>query len=102
MLTDGERLIWYHLRYEALGVKFRRQHPIGPYLADFAYISHKLVVEIDGSQHRDSFYDVVRDRFMRDRGWIVLRFWSLEVVNNLEVVLNAIGDTVADHPARPT
>jgi very-short-patch-repair endonuclease len=100
--SDAERLLWYHLRYQALGVKFRRQHPIGPYVADFACLSPRLVVEIDGSQHLGSRYDRERDQFMRDLGWIVLRFWSWEVVGNVEGVLNGIVDAIEEHPPRPT
>jgi primosomal protein N' (replication factor Y) len=101
--TDAEHLLWYHLRYKSLGVKFRRQHPIGPYIADFACLSRRLVIEIDGSQHRDSSYDRQRDLFMRDQGWIVLRFWAWEVVRNIEGVLNGIVDAIEEqHPPRPT
>jgi primosomal protein N' (replication factor Y) len=94
--TDAERLLWYHLRHQSQGVKFRRQHPIGPYVADFACLSRKLVIEIDGSQHRDSPYDRVRDMFMRDQGWIVLRFWAWEVVRNIGGVLNGIADAIEE------
>jgi len=101
-LTDGERLLWYHLRHEGLGVRFRRQHPIGPYIADFASIGARLVVEVDGSQHRSSIYDRDRDCFMQSNGWTVLRFWSWEVVGNLEGVMATIADVLAEHPPRPT
>ena len=50
-MTDGERLLWQKLRLEQLGVKFRRQHPLGAYVADFACLAPLLIVEIDGSQH---------------------------------------------------
>ncbi|MEX1125010.1 MAG: DUF559 domain-containing protein [Acidimicrobiia bacterium] len=49
--TWPERLVWSHLRHNQLGVRFRRQHPIGPYIADFTCLSHRIVVEVDGSQH---------------------------------------------------
>ena len=50
-MTDGERLLWQRIRGEQLGVKFRRQHPLGAYVADFACLAPLLIVEIDGSQH---------------------------------------------------
>jgi primosomal protein N' (replication factor Y) len=93
-MSDAERRIWYHLRHRALGVRFRRQHPIGPYIADFAAIEERLVIEIDGSQHRGSKYDTQRDEHMRSQGWTVLRFWSWDVIGNLEGVLGAISDLV--------
>ena len=95
-MNDTERRIWHHLRYPALGTRFRRQHPIGPYIADFASIAMRLVIELDGSQHRDSAYDARRDDYMRSRGWTVLRFWSWDVMRNLEGVLNEIADLVGD------
>jgi len=101
-MSDAERVAWYRLRCDALGVRFRRQHPIGSYIADFACLSHRIVIELDGSQHRDSDYDRARDAYMRSRGWIVLRFWAWDVVGNLDGVLNAIADAVAAVPPRPT
>jgi very-short-patch-repair endonuclease len=57
------------------------------------------VVELDGSQHRDSNYDRARDRYMVDHGWTVLRFWAWDMVGNLEGVLSALADAVV--PPRP-
>lgn len=101
-MSDAERVVWYRLRYGALGVRFRRQHPIGPYIADFVCLSHRIVVELDGSQHRDRHYDQVRDAYMAESGWTVLRFWTWDVVGNLDGVLNAIAEAIAVHPPRPT
>jgi len=83
-MSDAERRIWYHIRHRALRVRFRRQHPIGPYTADSAPIEERLVIEIDGSQHRGSKYDTRRDGYMRLQGWTVLRFWSWDVIGNLK------------------
>ena len=94
VMNDAERRIWYHLRHRAQGVRFRRQHPIGSYIADFASVEIGLVIDLDGSQHRDPAYDERRDEYMRSRGWKVLRFWSWDVIGNLEGVLNAIADSV--------
>ena len=68
-MTDGERLLWQRLRGEQLGVKFRRQHPLGPYVADFACLAPLMIVEIDGSQHADQVaYNANRDAFSGSKG----------------------------------
>lgn len=65
-MTDSERALWRRLRADQLGVKFRRQHPLGPYIADFACLAPALIVELDGSQHAvDKAYDDQRDEFSR-------------------------------------
>lgn len=90
-MTDSERALWFGLRREQLGVKFRRQHPIGNFIADFACLDPKLVVELDGSQHLEqAAYDVRRDRFLRENGFIVLRFPTDAPLTNLEGVRAAI------------
>jgi very-short-patch-repair endonuclease len=72
-------------------VKFRRQHPIGPYFADFACISRKLVIEIDGEHHAYQIEaDARRTAMMEREGWRVLRFWANEVVANPEGIWLAI------------
>jgi very-short-patch-repair endonuclease len=91
--------MWRLLRDRRLGgVKFRRQVPIGPFIADFASIGHRLVVELDGGQHADSETDVRRDRFLKADGWRVVRFWNNDVMGNREGVLEAIRDALALTP----
>ncbi|HXD41170.1 MAG TPA: endonuclease domain-containing protein [Ramlibacter sp.] len=90
-MTDSERRLWSRLRMEQLGVKFRRQHPLGNYIADFACLSPKLIIELDGSQHADQQdYDAAREEFFRDQGFTVLRFASNEPFVNLQGVLTLI------------
>ncbi len=90
-LTDSERKLWSGLRSEQLGVKFRRQHPLGNYIADFACLEPKLIVELDGSQHQaQAGYDARRDAFLRAQGFEVLRFGSNDPFVNLEGVLQVI------------
>ena len=90
-MTDGERLLWSRLRSEQLGVKFRRQHPLGAYIADFACLVPKLIVEIDGSQHAGQLtYDGVRDDFFRQQGFDVLRFPANLPFTALQSVVEAI------------
>jgi very-short-patch-repair endonuclease len=86
-MTDSERRLWSRLRMEQLGVKFRRQHPIGNYVADFACLDPKLIVELDGSQHAEQAeYDARRSAFLRKQGFSILRFGSSEPFSNLDGV----------------
>ena len=74
-MTGGERLLWTRVRREQLGFKFRRQHPLGSFVADFACLGPLLIVEIDGSQHAEQkAYDTRRDEFFKRRGFDVMRF----------------------------
>jgi very-short-patch-repair endonuclease len=97
--TDAERTMWRLLRDRRLGgVKFRRQVPIGPYVADFAAIEHRLVVELDGGQHADSASDVRRAAFLAAEDWRVLRFWNNDAIRNRAGVLEMIQQAVALTP----
>ena len=93
--TDAERRLWWRLRSSGLGVRFVRQHPIGPYIADFACRGLKLVVELDGSQHEGD-KDHRRDEFMVARGYKVLRFWNPEVLSNMDGVLETVRLAILD------
>lgn len=91
--TDAERLLWMHLRANGLGVKFNRQHIIRDYIADFASIERKLVVEVDGgydSQYEQMMYDANRTKEIESIGFRVLRFKNEEIINNINNVLNLI------------
>lgn len=96
-MTDAERLMWQALRYKQLnGHRFRRQHPIGQYIADFACIEQKLVIELDGGQHQEQAgYDLQRTTFMEALDWKVLRFWNNDVLNNLDGVLTKIMEALS-------
>ncbi len=97
--TDAERKLWSRLRARQVGgIKFRRQHPIGKYIADFCCPERKLVVELDGGQHiAQAEADHRRTAFLRKRGYRVLRFWDNDVLANIEVVLEQIAEAVT-HP----
>jgi very-short-patch-repair endonuclease len=99
-MTLAERKLWNALRGKQLeGNRFRRQHPIGPYIADFACLDKSLVIELDGGQHQDQVdYDKRRTSFLQMQGWKVLRFWNNDVLNNLEGVLASIGETLTVTP----
>ncbi|MDW2994417.1 MAG: DUF559 domain-containing protein [Alphaproteobacteria bacterium] len=73
-MTDAERLFWYNINYNQLGVKFRRQQPIGPYVVDFVCHSIKLVIELDGNQHLQNVeYDNRRTKFIESCGYKLIR-----------------------------
>ncbi|RWC82572.1 MAG: endonuclease domain-containing protein, partial [Mesorhizobium sp.] len=89
--NQAEAALWNELKAKRLGgYKFVRQMPIGPYFADFACRSQRLIVELDGSQHADSSYDRGRDEFMRREGFSVLRFWNFDVLTNTRSVCETI------------
>jgi len=88
--TEAEKRLWTAIRRQALGHRFRRQHPIGPYVVDFVCLERKFVVEIDGGQHAGSESDAVRDEWLKTNGYDVRRFWNNEVIDNLEGVLLTI------------
>jgi very-short-patch-repair endonuclease len=92
--TDAERRMWRHLRSRRLlGLRFRRQHPIGPYFADFACLELRLVVELDGGQHADTRsqeHDRARTAALEERGYTVIRIWDNDVLRDTQAVLATI------------
>jgi very-short-patch-repair endonuclease len=90
--TAPERLIWNALRSRRLGgFKFKRQVWIGAYIADFLCAEAKVIVELDGSQHSDAAdYDRQRDASLAEAGYLSLRFWNNDVIENLEGVLRTV------------
>jgi len=87
--TDAERKLWTRLRAAQLGVKFRRQHPVASYYADFCCVEHALIVELDGGQH-DEPSDAKRTADLEQAGFRVLRFWNDEVLVRTDDVLEEI------------
>jgi len=100
--TDAERILWSRLRNGRLmEAKFRRQHPIGPYVADFFCLEAKLVVELDGGGHDEDDQrrlDQARTQYLESCGYKVLRFWNNEVSGNIKGVLDTIAGQL---PASP-
>jgi adenine-specific DNA-methyltransferase len=92
--TDAETRLWYHLRGRRLqGFRFRRQHPIGPYFADFVCLEVGLIIELDGGQHntrKGLAHDTTRSDVLAARGFEILRFWNNDVLQNTQGVLEAI------------
>ena len=95
--TDAERVLWQRLRNrQLLGVKFRRQMPIGGYVADFASVEIKLIIEPDGSQHIDNqTADEFRTGFLQREGYKVVRFWNNDVLKRTDTVLEYIVQVVS-------
>ena len=91
--TKAEEMLWWYLRGQKLGVKFKRQHGIGGYIADFYCANKKLVIELDGNVHESKEareYDEVRDKHFKELGFTTIRFWNDEVENNIREVLEKI------------
>jgi very-short-patch-repair endonuclease len=102
--TATERHLWRFLRNRQLaGFRFRRQVPIGNYIADFACVEGKVVIEVDGGQHlTQQKYDARRDRELAERGYQVMRFWDNDVLLNTESVLVVILQALErPHPVLP-
>lgn len=94
-MPPAEQKLWAQIRRKQLGgYRFRRQHTIGHYIADFACVAVKLVIELDGAQHGfdDGARDARRDTFMEAKGWTVIRFWNDAVYTDIESVLETIFD----------
>lgn len=98
-MTIAEKKLWSLIRQNKQGVHFRRQVPVGPYVADFYSRQAKLVLEVDGSQHLQEEYlqkDIQRKSFFEKRGYSILRFNNLEVLNNPEGVTQQIIESLRE------
>ncbi len=100
--TNAEMALWCRLRSRRLnGYKFVRQEPVGPYTVDFACRDRRLVIEVDGGQHAENTRDVIRDKWLVDHNYRVLRFWNNDVLNNVAGVLETIATALAEAPPHP-
>ena len=91
--TKEEIILWQSLKQKQLGVKFRRQQPIGKYIVDFVCFEKKIIIELDGGQHNESSNiekDKMRDLFFNQNGFKVVRFWNNEIHQNLDGVIEKI------------
>ncbi|ESZ24207.1 MULTISPECIES: endonuclease domain-containing protein [unclassified Mesorhizobium] len=112
VMTDAELKLWNELRaHQLMGMSFRRQVPIGPYIVDFACSAYRLIVEVDGSQHADSEnlqQDETRSAYFKSSGWTILRFWNDDVIRDIDNVCQhivieaglAAAEVLAIEPAR--
>jgi len=89
--TDAEKKLWYRIRARSLGGhKFVRQEPIGSYVVDFVCRERRLVIEVDGGQHATDTRDAVREQWLAEHRYRVLRFWNNDVLRNMDGVLETI------------
>lgn len=98
-MTDAEQVLWYYLKSGINEFKFRRQHPIGIYLADFYCHKAKLIIEVDGSIHNKQEIiesDKIRQRALEDWGYRILRFTNQQVTLNAKEVMTSIEETVTE------
>ena len=105
-MTDAERRLWQHLRAgrqagRLEGYKFRRQHSVPPYIVDFCCVEMGVVIELDGSQHGEP-EDAARTRYLEGQGWRLARFWNDDVLNQTEVVVEAIWNLLSQPTLSPT
>jgi very-short-patch-repair endonuclease len=86
--------LWHQLRaHRLMGLGFRRQHPVGPFIVDFACVERKVIVELDGRQHATDAAetrDARRTEWLDAEGWLVLRFWNDDVLKSLDDVCQHI------------
>jgi urease accessory protein len=102
-LTEAERRLWEVLRAPRVdGCCFRRQHPIPPYVADFACADARLIVEVDGGQDVGSGRDAARDEYLVRRGWRAVRFWNNDLLENLEGCAERIAAVLKEPPPPPS
>jgi len=103
--TKQEEILWYFLRNRNLnGYKFRRQHPVEHFIADFACLEANLIIELDGGQHNEDKsikYDDARSKFLESKGFKIIRFWNNEINENLEGVLESILNNLTERCLHP-
>jgi very-short-patch-repair endonuclease len=105
--TEVERELWWHLRRKLPldGSHFRRQVPLGPYIADFACLKHRVIIEINGGQHSHDAQvrkDAERTTYLEQQGFLVLRFWNHEMFSEIDSVLETIFLALALTPPPPS
>jgi very-short-patch-repair endonuclease len=100
-MTEAEKKLWYKIRNKQLGVKFRRQQPIGRYIVDFVCFNQKPIIEIDGGHHFSSKKDKSRDLWFKNQERKILRFWNNTVLRNIDGVLHEIIREIPPSPLFP-
>jgi very-short-patch-repair endonuclease len=98
-MTKAEVILWVNIRKRAInGARFRRQHPIGPYIADFTCPTAKLIIEVDGATHstpEELVYDARRTRYLEAQGWTVIRVNNIDIYENMDGVWRTIAAQLA-------
>ncbi len=94
-MTNAEALLWERLKNNGLGVRFKAQHPISIYIADFYCHQKRLIIEVDGEIHKYKLeHDIERDKTMTDYGLQIIRFTNEEVLNNIDAVVTKIEQAI--------
>ena len=100
-LTEAEKYLWYFLRFQSLGVKFRRQSIIGQYIVDFVCFERKLIVEVDGGQHYEE-HNQIEDKKREEELWVIgfriIRYTNLDILKNLDNVVRDIFKILPNPP----
>jgi len=95
--TEAESFLWQQIRASRLGVRFKRQHVIDRFIADFVCLEHKLIIEVDGGYHsmpEQVDADEARSEVLNHYGFRILRFKNEEIIGNIDVVLKSIKDHI--------
>ena len=90
-------MLWNYLRYDSLGITFKRQHIIGEYIADFVCLSKKVIIELDGGYHQlpqQQISDAERTYWLEGKGYKVIRFPNEEIINHIDEVLEIVKDNL--------
>jgi len=98
-MTDAEKVLWMYLKVGIAGLKFRRQHPIGLYIADFYCHKVKLIIEIDGSIHNEKLIkeqDEIRQKDLENWGYTIIRFTNLQAMKQGEKVVTIISEKISE------
>ena len=98
-MSDSERIFWHQINRNQLGVKFRRQQPIGPYIVDFICHELKLVIELDGDQHATNLaYDNKRTKFIESNGYKLIRIANAELTKkNIPTIIDTLRLCILRH-----
>ena len=99
-MTETEQRLWLRLRRRQInGHKFRRQFPVGKYVADFVCLEARLIIEVDGGQHaKQTGKDELRDKWLASQGFRVLRFWNNDVLGETDAVIETIVQALNETP----
>ena len=98
--TEAESILWNQIRGKALGATFLRQYIIGDYITDFACLEPKLVIEVDGGYHSEprQIDDAVRQEWLEEQGFKVIRFSNAEVECDIDNTIRRIKDALTTFP----
>ena len=101
--TDAEKQLWAALRsIRSNGIRYRRQHPIGPYVVDFICLKKRLIIEVYGGQHAENEgKDNQRTKWLEGEGYRVVRFWNTDVLFNIDGVMSLINELLAEVSPSP-